>query len=135
MFCRYQQQWGGTAPRTIALLGEDTVAGEGARRQGEGMEAAAAAVVAVAVEGAAATKAALSASWSATFRSDAGWHTHSRLVSILFAHCFAALPVKLDQQHLWFTDTQLCRPEELRVPFERFGPVRDVYLPRDYHTG
>ncbi|OEL17213.1 Serine/arginine-rich SC35-like splicing factor SCL30 [Dichanthelium oligosanthes] len=26
-------------------------------------------------------------------------------------------------------------PEELRVPFERFGPVRDVYLPRDYHTG
>ncbi|KAG2559432.1 serine/arginine-rich SC35-like splicing factor SCL30 [Panicum virgatum] len=28
-----------------------------------------------------------------------------------------------------------CRPEELRVPFERFGPVRDVYLPRDYHTG
>jgi FUS-interacting serine-arginine-rich protein 1 len=56
-------------------------------------------------------------------------------VSILFAHCFAALPVKLDQQHLWFTNTQLCRPEELRVPFERFGPVRDVYLPRDYHTG
>ncbi|KAJ1277344.1 hypothetical protein BS78_05G287700 [Paspalum vaginatum] len=28
-----------------------------------------------------------------------------------------------------------CRPEELRAPFERFGPVRDVYLPRDYHTG
>ncbi|CAD6252536.1 unnamed protein product [Miscanthus lutarioriparius] len=28
-----------------------------------------------------------------------------------------------------------CRPEELRVPFERFGPVRDVYLPRDYQTG
>ncbi|RLM57714.1 serine/arginine-rich SC35-like splicing factor SCL30 [Panicum miliaceum] len=28
-----------------------------------------------------------------------------------------------------------CRPEELRVPFERFGPVRDVYLPRDYNTG
>jgi len=29
----------------------------------------------------------------------------------------------------------LCRPEDLRVPFERFGPVRDVYLPRNYHTG
>ncbi|KAG5557657.1 hypothetical protein RHGRI_007791 [Rhododendron griersonianum] len=28
-----------------------------------------------------------------------------------------------------------CRPEELRVPFERFGLVRDVYIPRDYHTG
>ncbi|XP_028769929.1 serine/arginine-rich SC35-like splicing factor SCL30 [Neltuma alba] len=28
-----------------------------------------------------------------------------------------------------------CRPEELRVPFERFGPVRDVYLPKDYYTG
>ncbi|KAL8192986.1 hypothetical protein R6Q57_027434 [Mikania cordata] len=28
-----------------------------------------------------------------------------------------------------------CRPEELRVPFERFGVVRDVYLPKDYYTG
>ncbi|KAF7816439.1 serine/arginine-rich SC35-like splicing factor SCL30 [Senna tora] len=28
-----------------------------------------------------------------------------------------------------------CRPEELRVPFERFGPVRDVYMPKDYYTG
>ncbi|XP_043712301.1 serine/arginine-rich SC35-like splicing factor SCL30 [Telopea speciosissima] len=27
------------------------------------------------------------------------------------------------------------RPEDLRVPFERFGPVRDVYLPKDYYTG
>ncbi|ONK61526.1 uncharacterized protein A4U43_C08F30870 [Asparagus officinalis] len=26
-------------------------------------------------------------------------------------------------------------PEDLRVPFERFGPVRDVYLPRNYYTG
>ena len=24
---------------------------------------------------------------------------------------------------------------ELRVPFERFGPVRDVYIPRDYYSG
>ncbi|KAF3433698.1 hypothetical protein FNV43_RR24801 [Rhamnella rubrinervis] len=28
-----------------------------------------------------------------------------------------------------------CRPEELRVPFERFGLVRDVYIPKDYYTG
>ncbi|XP_043699463.1 serine/arginine-rich SC35-like splicing factor SCL30 isoform X2 [Telopea speciosissima] len=28
-----------------------------------------------------------------------------------------------------------CGPEDLRVPFERFGPVRDVYLPKDYYTG
>ncbi|KAI4994028.1 hypothetical protein ZWY2020_008341 [Hordeum vulgare] len=25
-------------------------------------------------------------------------------------------------------------PEDLRVPLERFGPVRDVYLPKDYYT-
>ncbi|XP_010030957.1 serine/arginine-rich SC35-like splicing factor SCL30 isoform X5 [Eucalyptus grandis] len=28
-----------------------------------------------------------------------------------------------------------CRAEELRIPFERFGLVRDIYLPRDYYTG
>ncbi|KAG6758334.1 hypothetical protein POTOM_038677 [Populus tomentosa] len=28
-----------------------------------------------------------------------------------------------------------CRPEELRGPFERFGVVRDVYIPKDYYTG
>ncbi|KAJ9539975.1 hypothetical protein OSB04_026481 [Centaurea solstitialis] len=28
-----------------------------------------------------------------------------------------------------------CRAEELRVPFERFGVVRDVYLPKNYYTG
>uniref|UniRef100_A0A0D9Y0M6 RRM domain-containing protein n=1 Tax=Leersia perrieri TaxID=77586 RepID=A0A0D9Y0M6_9ORYZ len=27
------------------------------------------------------------------------------------------------------------RAEDIRVPFERFGPVRDVYLPKDYYTG
>ncbi|KAH6816545.1 SC35-like splicing factor 28 [Perilla frutescens var. frutescens] len=27
------------------------------------------------------------------------------------------------------------RPEDLRVPFERFGPVKDVYLPKNYNTG
>jgi len=58
--CRYQQQWGGTALRTIARQGEDMAAGEGARRLGEAM------VVVVAVEGEV-TKVLL-ASWSATFR-------------------------------------------------------------------
>ncbi|XP_073140625.1 serine/arginine-rich SC35-like splicing factor SCL30A isoform X2 [Henckelia pumila] len=28
-----------------------------------------------------------------------------------------------------------CRPEDLRRPFGQFGPLKDVYLPRDYHTG
>ncbi|RWR76730.1 serine/arginine-rich SC35-like protein splicing factor SCL30 [Cinnamomum micranthum f. kanehirae] len=28
-----------------------------------------------------------------------------------------------------------CRAEELRAPFERFGPVRDVYIPKDYYSG
>ncbi|KAL8251567.1 hypothetical protein R6Q59_035260 [Mikania micrantha] len=27
------------------------------------------------------------------------------------------------------------RPEDLRIPFERFGPVKDVYLPKNYYTG
>ncbi|CAK9156634.1 unnamed protein product [Ilex paraguariensis] len=27
------------------------------------------------------------------------------------------------------------RPEDLRIPFERFGPVKDVYLPKDYYSG
>jgi len=27
-----------------------------------------------------------------------------------------------------------CMPEELRAPFERFGPLKDVYLPRDFYT-
>ncbi|KAF0896933.1 hypothetical protein E2562_030782 [Oryza meyeriana var. granulata] len=28
-----------------------------------------------------------------------------------------------------------CRPEDVRVPFQKFGPVRDVYLPRHYRSG
>lgn len=28
-----------------------------------------------------------------------------------------------------------CRPEDLRGPFGQFGPLKDVYLPRDYYTG
>ncbi|CAA7388672.1 unnamed protein product [Spirodela intermedia] len=27
------------------------------------------------------------------------------------------------------------RQEDLRIPFERFGPVKDVYLPKNYYTG
>ncbi|ONK72647.1 uncharacterized protein A4U43_C04F21570 [Asparagus officinalis] len=27
------------------------------------------------------------------------------------------------------------RAEDLRAPFERFGRVRDVYLPKDYYFG
>lgn len=28
-----------------------------------------------------------------------------------------------------------CRADEVREKFERFGEIRDVYLPRDYYTG
>ncbi|XP_019428894.1 PREDICTED: serine/arginine-rich SC35-like splicing factor SCL33 [Lupinus angustifolius] len=28
-----------------------------------------------------------------------------------------------------------CRAEDLRAPFSHFGPLKDVYLPRDYYTG
>ncbi|KAK0585949.1 hypothetical protein LWI29_036793 [Acer saccharum] len=28
-----------------------------------------------------------------------------------------------------------CRPEDLRGPFSQFGRLKDIYLPRDYHTG
>ncbi|KAK3019406.1 hypothetical protein RJ639_004656 [Escallonia herrerae] len=28
-----------------------------------------------------------------------------------------------------------CRPEDLRRRFEEFGPLKDVYLPRDYYSG
>ncbi|KAH9617600.1 hypothetical protein KSS87_011110 [Heliosperma pusillum] len=28
-----------------------------------------------------------------------------------------------------------CRPEDLRRPFSEFGPLKDIYLPRDYYTG
>ncbi|CAI0406520.1 unnamed protein product, partial [Linum tenue] len=29
----------------------------------------------------------------------------------------------------------LCSPEDLRGPFSQFGPLKDIYLPRDYYTG
>ncbi|KAE9607944.1 hypothetical protein Lal_00003565 [Lupinus albus] len=28
-----------------------------------------------------------------------------------------------------------CRPEDLRRPFSQFGPLKDIYLPKDYYTG
>ncbi|KAL3615899.1 Arginine/serine-rich splicing factor scl25a transcript I [Castilleja foliolosa] len=28
-----------------------------------------------------------------------------------------------------------CRPDDLRRPFGQWGPVKDIYLPRDYYTG
>ncbi|KAJ9183138.1 hypothetical protein P3X46_007042 [Hevea brasiliensis] len=28
-----------------------------------------------------------------------------------------------------------CRPEDLRRPFEQFGALKDIYLPKDYYTG
>ena len=28
-----------------------------------------------------------------------------------------------------------CRSDELRMPFEHFGPLKDVYLPKNYYTG
>ncbi|GAV60501.1 RRM_1 domain-containing protein [Cephalotus follicularis] len=28
-----------------------------------------------------------------------------------------------------------CRQEDLRRPFEQFGALKDIYLPRDYYTG
>ncbi|KAJ6816109.1 serine/arginine-rich SC35-like splicing factor SCL33 [Iris pallida] len=28
-----------------------------------------------------------------------------------------------------------CRPDDLRKPFGQFGPLKDIYLPRDYYTG
>ncbi|XP_027335882.1 serine/arginine-rich SC35-like splicing factor SCL30A [Abrus precatorius] len=28
-----------------------------------------------------------------------------------------------------------CRPEDLRRPFGQFGPLKDIYLPKDYYTG
>ncbi|TXG71823.1 hypothetical protein EZV62_000402 [Acer yangbiense] len=32
-------------------------------------------------------------------------------------------------------DDEPRRQEDLRVPFERYGPVKDVYLPKNYYTG
>ena len=27
------------------------------------------------------------------------------------------------------------RPDDIRMKFERYGEIRDVYLPRDFYTG
>lgn len=39
-----------------------------------------------------------------------------------------------DHMQLAFLWIFFCRSDELRALFERFGEVRDVYLPRDYYT-
>lgn len=31
-------------------------------------------------------------------------------------------------------ELHICRTEDLRRPFGRFGPLKDVYIPLDYHT-
>lgn len=41
---------------------------------------------------------------------------------------FFYLPISVLQSE------QFSRPEDLRVLFERTGPVRDVYIPLDYYT-
>lgn len=38
-------------------------------------------------------------------------------------------------EHQSFHKLTVRRPEDLRVPFGEFGPLKDVYLPRDYYTG
>jgi hypothetical protein len=98
---------------------------EGARLV-EDMVAAAAAVDAVDV----ATKV-LSACLFAIFRSDAGIGTATSLSLQMFIH----YPIALVVCSALIACSQICRPEDLRAPFERFGPVRDIYLPRDYYTG
>ncbi|KAF5756628.1 putative armadillo-like helical, pumilio domain-containing protein [Helianthus annuus] len=39
------------------------------------------------------------------------------------------------QNILLIKDLFICRPEDLRGPFGEYGPLKDVYLPRDYYTG
>ncbi|KAB2598252.1 serine/arginine-rich SC35-like splicing factor SCL30 [Pyrus ussuriensis x Pyrus communis] len=36
---------------------------------------------------------------------------------------------------LWIAGPVKEKAEELRAPFERYGEVRDVYMPKDYYTG
>ena len=47
---------------------------------------------------------------------------------LVFFFCFVFVFV-------FFVCVCVCRPEDLRGPFERFGPVKDVYLPKNYYTG
>ncbi|XP_057836113.1 serine/arginine-rich SC35-like splicing factor SCL28 isoform X3 [Cryptomeria japonica] len=44
---------------------------------------------------------------------------------------YTAYPTTLLVRNL----SQDTRPEDLRIPFESFGPMNDVYLPKNYHTG
>jgi hypothetical protein len=57
--------------------------------------------------------------------------------------CFLLSSLHLASYFLWFVFLCYCvyfmvmvfRPDDLRIPFERFGPVKDVYLPKDYYSG
>lgn len=92
--------------------------------QEEGMVAVAVAVEAD-MEGA--RNRIMEAFWSEIFLLIAG------LDFILFI--WIKLVFYVDCQKIFMSVIGFCRPEELRVPFERFGVVRDVYIPKDYYTG
>lgn len=74
--------------------------------------------------------------WFATFLWIAGIFL---LVLILLRSTVVQLKLVFEYLGLLFSSCLMvvigCRPEELRIPFERFGLVRDVYIPKDYYTG
>lgn len=47
---------------------------------------------------------------------------------LLSAQVVEFLPIDIDNK-------LCCRPEDIRGPFGEFGPLKDIYLPRDYYTG
>lgn len=63
-----------------------------------------------------------------------------RYVSIsLNFNCLPFCPVKL--AHCNYRNVRdpmllywICRPEDIRKEFERYGEVRDVYIPKDFYT-
>ena len=78
-----------------------------------------------------------------TFRFD---HFLLPPVSVLFDFLMSCsvLEIPIHELHIfilfWFAQIKSYiyysdRPEDLRIPFERFGPVKDVYLPKNYYTG
>jgi hypothetical protein len=106
------------------------VEGEALLLEGDTLVAAAAAAAAVVVEvGTVDARIRITeAFWSATFLWIAG-----NFLWVLVYSCFGCRRGFLFIVILIFAS--VCRPEELRVPFERFGLVRDVYIPKDYYSG
>ncbi|KAJ0960583.1 hypothetical protein J5N97_001576 [Dioscorea zingiberensis] len=42
----------------------------------------------------------------------------------------------ISRRAFWFRNLRHdCRPDDLRKAFGQFGPLKDIYLPRDYYTG